>query len=36
VLRILVIAALSKAGAKIQSAAQELQSGDLEAIADAL
>ncbi len=36
VLRILVIAALSKAGARIQSAAQEIQAEDLEAIADAL
>ena len=36
VLRILVIAALSKAGARVQSAAQELQAEDLEAIADAL
>ena len=36
VLRILVIAALSKAGARIKSIAQELQSEDLESIADAL
>ena len=36
VLRILVIAALSKAGARIQSAAQEMQAEDLESIADAL
>ncbi len=36
VLRILVIAALSKAGARIQSAAQEMQAEDLEIIADAL
>ncbi len=36
VLRILVIAALSKAGARIQIAAQELQAEDLESIADAL
>ncbi|MCY2983882.1 MAG: ATP-binding protein [Planctomycetota bacterium] len=36
VLRILVIAALSKAGARIQMAAQEMQAEDLEAIADAL
>jgi molecular chaperone HtpG len=36
VLRILVVAALSKAGAKIQSSAQELQAEDLESIADAL
>ena len=36
VLRILVIAALSKAGARIQSAAQEMQAEDLETIADAL
>lgn len=36
VLRILVIAALGKAGARIQMAAQEMQAEDLEAIADAL
>ncbi len=36
VLRILVIAALSKAGARIQNAAQEMQAEDLESIADAL
>lgn len=36
VLRILVIAALSKAGARVQMAAQEMQAEDLEAIADAL
>jgi molecular chaperone HtpG len=36
VLRILVVAALNKAGARIQSAAQELQADDLESIADAL
>ena len=36
VLRILVIAALSKAGARIQTAAQEMQAEDLESIADAL
>ena len=36
VLRILVISALSKAGARIQNAAQEMQAEDLESIADAL
>jgi molecular chaperone HtpG len=36
VLRILVITAVSKAGAKIQPTAQELQSNDLESIADIL
>ena len=36
VLRILVIAALCKAGARIQNAAQEMQAEDLESIADAL
>jgi len=36
VLRILVIASLSKAGARVQMAAQEMQAEDLEAIADAL
>jgi HSP90 family molecular chaperone len=36
VLRILEVAALSKAGAKIQATAQEIQSKDLESIADAL
>ncbi len=36
VLRILVIAALSKAGARIQRAAQDMQAEDLESIADAL